>query len=149
MRPIKRIQRNAHPSDACNDGSAVIPIRSERSDSAYNALLSSDTNANASTVRPKEPDWSGFIANAVVERCGSRKDPAHKRMRTEREALNAENVHTADTVSLLRAWARTLCAKCERIHRPHENYEVQNFNFSSLEVAGSDGDRVIALRQAN
>ena len=29
--PIKRIQRNARPSDAYNDGSAVIPTGPERS----------------------------------------------------------------------------------------------------------------------
>ncbi len=120
MKPIKCIQRNAHPIDAYNDGSAVIPTGPER---------------------------SGSIANAVVERCGSRTDAAHWRMRMEREALTPENVHTADTVSLLRARARarTLRAKYEPIRRCHENCKVHNCNFSSPEGGGSDADRIIAL----
>ncbi len=77
MKPLKRIQRNARPSDAYNDGSAVIPTEPERSGSAYNAVRSSDTHANASTVTPKESFLSSSIVNAVVERSGSRIDAAH------------------------------------------------------------------------
>ncbi len=84
MRSIKRIQRNACPSDTYNDGSAVIPTGPERSDAASNAVSSSDTNVNASTVTPREPERSGSTANAVMRRCGLRTGVAHGRMLMER-----------------------------------------------------------------
>ncbi len=149
MKPLKRIQCNARPSDAYNDGSAEIRTGPDRSGSAYNAVRSSDTHANASMVTPKESERSGSIVNAVVERCGSRIDAAHGRIRMEREALNPENISTAETVSLLHARVRTLSAKYERMRRCHENYAVHNFNFLSPEGGGSDADCIIALRQTN
>ena len=149
MKLLKCIQRNTRPSDAYNDGSVEIATGPERSGSAYNAVRSSDTHANASAIRPKESERSLSIVNAVVERCDSRIDAAHGRMRIENVALIPENLPTAATVSLLRARARTLRAKYERMRRCHENYAVHNFNFLSPEGGGSDADCIIALRQTN
>ncbi len=148
MRPIRRIQRNACPSDDYKDGSAVRPTGPERSSSAYNAVRSSDTNAKESTVKPKEPERSGSSANAV-ERSDSRTDNAYRRMRMKREALTPENVHTADTVSLLPERADTLSAKYEGMRVCNENYKVHNLNFSSPEIIESDADRITELRQTN
>ncbi len=76
MKPIKLIQHDALPSDANNDGSAV---------------------------KPTGPEQSGSASNAIIQRCGSRIDAAHERVWMVREQLTSENIHTADTVSLLRA----------------------------------------------
>ncbi len=149
MRPIKRIQRNARPSDAYNDDYAVIATGSERSDLLYDAVRSSDTRVHVSTVTPNEPERSSFVTNAWVERCGSKTDAAHGRMRMAREELNPENVHKADTVSLLRARARTLRAKYERMRSCHENYAMHSFNFASPEETSTDAVRIEALRRTS
>ncbi len=66
MRPIKRIQRNARPSDAYNDGSAMMSTGPEGSGLPNNAVHSSDTGVHASTVTPNEPERSGSVTNALV-----------------------------------------------------------------------------------
>ncbi len=120
--PIKRIQRNARQSDSYNDGSAVIPTG---------------------------PEQSGPVTNAMTERCGSRTDAAHGRMRMEREKMHAKSVHKADTVSLLRARACTLRAKYHRMWRSASNGPVQDFKFTSPEVVGADAERIEILRRNN
>ncbi len=84
MRLIKRIQRNACPSDAHNDGPAVIPTEPEQSNAAYDSMRSSTMNGNTSTATPKETERSVSVGNAVIERCGSRTDAAHGCMRMAR-----------------------------------------------------------------
>ena len=85
----------------------------------------------------------------MMERCGSRTDAAHGRMRMEREQMNAESVHKADTVSLLRARARTLRAKYQRMWRSASNVPVQDFKFTSPEGDGADAKRIEILRRNN
>ncbi len=99
MKLIRRIQRNAGPSDAYNAGSVMIPTGPERSGSAYNAVRSRDKNANASTVTLNKPERSGYIANAVLERCGWWTNAAHGRMCMEREELT-RRMYTSRTLFL-------------------------------------------------
>ncbi len=85
----------------------------------------------------------------MTERCFSRTVAAHGRMRMEREQMNAENVHKADTVSLLRAQARKLRAKYQRMWRYASNGPVQDFKFTSPEGDGVDAKRIEIFRRNN
>ncbi len=109
-RTNKRIKPKARRSDAYNDGSAVIPTGPER---------------------------SGPINYVAVECLEPRVDTAHGRMRMEREQLTAQKVRQPDTLSLLRARARTLRAKHERIRPCDEDYATHKFDFKSPEGEGA------------
>ncbi len=143
------MQRNACPSDAHNEGSAVIPTGPEQSNPAYDSMRSSTMNGNTSTATPKETGRSVSVGNAGIERRGSTTDAAHECMRIAREEMTPENVHTAETVSFLRSRARTLRAKYKRMRRCHENYSKHSFNFSSPEGMGKDGERIETFCKTN
>ncbi len=70
-------------------------------------------------------------------------------MRMEQDLLTPANVQPADTASLLRARARELLAKYERMCSCHESYSTHSFNFTSPEKDGSDAEWIKALRQTN
>ena len=142
----KRIKPKARPSDAYNDGSAVIPTGPEWSGPInYVAVECLESRVDTAHGRIR----TGTSNNLTVERCGSRTDAAHGRMRMEREKLTAQNVRQPDTLPLLRARARTLRAKHERIRRCHEDYATHKFDFKSSEGEGSNADRIMALRHTN
>ncbi len=118
--PIKRIQRNARPSDAYNDRSMFIPSGPER---------------------------SGSINVASDKHPISQADAAHGRMRMEREQFTPETVHKADTVLLLRERARTLRAKYESMWRCASNGRKIPFDFKSPEGDGTDAEIIEVPRR--
>ncbi len=126
--PLKRIQRKVRRSDAYNDGSRFIPI------------------VNESAAGRERSDLGAALA---PESCGSRMDTAQRRVYIEHDRLTPENVHNANTVSLLGARARTLLAKYDRMRHCHENYAKQKFKFSSHEGDGTDPEGINVLRQIN
>ena len=144
--PFKRIQRKARPTDAYNDGSAVIPTGPERSRSIHTA---SNEHSVPQTGAAHERMRMVADNDRTVERCGSRTDATHRLMRMEREQLSPETVGRAGTVSLLRVRARSLPAKFESMWRCASNGRKISFDFKSPEGDGTDAEKIKVLRRNN